>query len=520
MANSKQIKNIRVSDVISNSEIEKWENGSIITISAGTGKGKSYFIKNILLSYARQENKKILMLIHRSNCVEQFRQEIRRDGKEKYIDIMTYQAIESREINHCGVDMSKYKYICCDEFHYFLSDASFNKTTDISFDNIMNQNNAIRIFMSATGGDIKRYMERIKKLKIINYEIPLDFSFIESLTFFNKDSTLENFIEELIEKDHKAIFFIQSAEKAYKLYKKYESYSLFNCGKNNPNYYKYVNENKINQMLIDEKFSELILITTSCMDAGVNIIDERVQHIVVDIKDIGSLIQCIGRKRIQKDEQIHVYIKTINNQQLGGLETRTKKDIEMADYLRKHTVKEYMDKYPRSYDKLNIVYDESAIVNGVKDDNSCIKKINELMYFKKKIDIAEYQMMRIKWGEFGYCKQLAHLFGFYNKEHNSFNYRTINEDNTLVTYLNKMVGEVMLQCKDRSELIEKINLRGDGKLRCSREALNIELETRELNYVIREFKTSRVIDGKKKNFKSAWVVEKIQDDDHYHPKRA
>lgn len=333
MANSEQKKRLRVANVVDNFEIEQWEDGSIITISAGTGTGKSYFVKNTLFSHAKDEGKKILMLIHRTNCVDQFKAEIKRDGKEKYIDIMTYQAIESRELNHCGLDMSQYKYIVCDEFHYFIGDASFNKTTDISFENIMKQTHATRIFMSATGNSMKRYMNSVRKIKTIDYEIPLDFSFIGALTFYNKDDTLYAFADEAIRKNNKAIFFIQSAKKAYELYKKYEKYAMFVCGKID-SHYNNVDAEKLNSMLTEEKFHDLFLITTSCLDAGVNIIDKELKHIVIDIKDIGSLIQCLGRKRIQGDEKIYAYIKTINNQQLGGLETNTKKNIVMANYLR------------------------------------------------------------------------------------------------------------------------------------------------------------------------------------------
>ena len=492
-------KKLRVGDIISNQQIEQWKDGSIITISAGTGAGKSYFVKNILFSYAKDEGKKILMLIHRTNCVDQFKAEIKRDGKEKYIDIMTYQAIETRELYNHGLDMSQYKYIVCDEFHYFIGDASFNKTTDISFENIMRQTHATRIFMSATGDSMMRYMNRVRKIKTIDYDIPLDFSFIDTLTFYNKDDTLYAFADEAIQMNHKAIFFIQSAKKAYELYKKYEKYAMFVCGKSD-DHYNYVNAEKLNNMLIEEKFNELFLITTSCLDAGVNIIDKDLRHIVIDIKDIGSLIQCMGRKRIQGEEKIHVNIKTINNQQLGGLETNTKKNIQMADYLRKHTLEEFFEKYPRDYDKSNIIYDEYV------GNNNFIKKVNELMYFKRRFDISEFGFMKT-WGKFGYCKYLANKFGFYDEDSDSFLYRTINEDHSLVTYLESIIGKVMLMRRDRKELIEKINLRGDGRLRKNCEALNIELATRELNYQIIEFETSRMIDGKKKNFKSAWRVE-------------
>ena len=51
----------RISDIISVEEINKWKVNDVITISAKTGTGKSYFIKNILSSYAK-ENYNITLL--------------------------------------------------------------------------------------------------------------------------------------------------------------------------------------------------------------------------------------------------------------------------------------------------------------------------------------------------------------------------------------------------------------------------------------------------------------------------
>lgn len=94
-----------------------------------------------------------------------------------------------------------------------------------------------------------------------------------------------------------------------------------------------MDQNKIKSILINQRFQEQFLITTSCFDAGINIIDPEVKHIVVDIVDIGSLIQCIGRKRIQNEsDQINVYIKVINNQQLAGLRRSIQQKVAMADY--------------------------------------------------------------------------------------------------------------------------------------------------------------------------------------------
>lgn len=490
----------RVTDLIKYDDIRNWKENDIISIKAGTGVGKSYFIKNQLYAFAKLNNKKILFLVHRTNCKNQFVDEIVKDRKIDIIDIRTYQAIENVIMNKGIFDLSQYQYIVCDEFHYFISDASFNITTDISLNKILQQQKAIKIFMSATGDYVKNYIKNIKKLDIINYELPITYDFIKKLTFFNSDETLENFIEECIKKNGKGIFFIQSAEKAYNLYSKYKSNCLFNCSKSNTNYYKYIDEKKISDMLKNEKFNENILITTTCLDAGVNIIDIDLKHVVCDVEDIGTLIQCIGRKRIQDEkDKIYLYVKSISNQQLGGKETQLKNKIKKADFLREHTVKEYIEEFPRSFDYNNIVYDET-----IDDENNCTKKINELMYFKCNCDICDIEIIKT-YGKYGYNKFLANKFEIEN-------YRLIEEEKNndkLEKFLESMIGKVMLQVKDRKELIEKIDLKSNGKLLKRLTNLNGALEERNISYRIIEFPVSKMINGKQKRYPTAWKIEKL-----------
>lgn len=479
----------RVSEIITTQEIKKWKRNNIITITAGTGVGKSYFIKNILYAFAKKKKKKILMLIHRTNCVNQFKAEIKRDNKQDVIHIKTYQSIENKEIN-----FKEYYYIICDEFHYFMSDASFNITTDISLNKVLEQKNKVKIFMSATGNYVQKYLNNIKKYETIDYEIPIEFNFIKHLSFFNKMQTLEEFIKECIEKKDKAIFFIQSAKEAYQLYNKYKEYSLFNCSKSNTKYYKYVDEEKINNMLVNERFEENILFTTSCMDAGVNIIDKELHHIVCDIKDLGTLIQCIGRKRIQSDnDYVNIYIKSLTNNQLGGMKTQLSKRIEKAEFLKGHTVKEYILKYPRQNDYSNIVYDET-----VKEENKGKKKINELMYFKNLIDISIIDIMLLKKNKYAYNKYIVDLLG-----KNFDEVRILEESykaDTLENYLNDMIGKKIFK-EDQHELIEKISLKVDGKIQKSYSKLNEGLKMINLPFIIIP---------KKSNDKRYWIIDKIE----------
>ncbi len=494
----------RISDKITIEDIKKWNN-KVITILAGTGAGKSHFIKNTLYKFAKSNNKKILMLIHRSYCVDQFKEEIEEDKKTDVIHIKTYQSIESLLSKHKKYfNFSEYQYIVCDEFHYFMSDAAWNKTTDISLNMILAKTHTTRIFMSATGDYMKKYINGEKKIDTIDYKFPIKFKFIKTLTFYMKDETLEYFIENIIYNKNKAIFFIQSVEKAYNLYKKYKDNCLFSCSKSN-SYYKYVDNIKINQMLTNKGFEESVLITTSCLDAGVNLEDINIKYVIIDIEDIGSLIQCLGRKRIQNDkDNIELYVKTISNQQLGGKKTKLNSKIKMADFLKEHTVKEYIEEYYKKYDESNIVYDDT-----VYEDDKGTKKVNELMYFKCKYDIDDINNM-LKKGKYGYCRYLAKLFGF--TKNGYYNYDVFEDKDikkSLDEYLNSIVGTVMYQVSDRKELIEKIDVRSDGKQLKKIYNLNGALEEMQLPYRIIEFTTSKIIDGKKKNFNAAWKVEKL-----------
>ncbi|KOO46411.1 hypothetical protein [Priestia koreensis] len=504
----------KISDAITKKEIENWKPGEIIFIKAGTGKGKSYFIKNRLYEFAKKINKKILMLVHRRDCGTQFQGEIDAGNKSDFIHIKTYQYIEFHAEKF---DFSQYQYIVCDESHYYISDAAFNKTTDIGLEAVLKQRDKVKIFMSATGDKIERYLANRKGLNPRHYPSKelekefLNFNFIKTLSFFKKDETLEGFVQTAIRDKIKAIFFIHNAEKAYKLYSKYKEHCLFNCSKHNKRYYQYVNAEKIDEMLHNERFDSLILITTTCMDAGVSIKDKELKDIVCDVKDTDTLIQCIGRKRIlDETDKLNLYIKNISNQQIGGTQTKLNRKLKKADFFREYGTKKYIEKYGRDPDSHSIVYDEVT-----DDENKGIKKLNELMYYKCKLDVFEIEIMKTH-KYFHYANYLAYILGFYDKEFDDFSYNFIEDTNDqieLESYLDSMVGRVMLSRKDRTELIEKINVRDGNNNRLLRNIniLNGKLQETKMNYIIEQFETSRIIHDKKRNFKQAWKVRRLCD---------
>lgn len=485
----------RITDIIQTKDISSWTAERPVIISAGTGSGKSYFIKNTLYEYAKARGQKILMLIHRKACVDQFRQELVDAGKQDVVTVETYQKIEYRELKEENIDLEKYDYIVSDEFHYFISDASFNNTTDISLQKILDTKSAVKIFMSATGKYVERYLALYIKVEPIKYELKTEHSGLEQLYFYYGEEDLVEFAKELIDKNLKGIFFIQSVNQAYSLYKNVQAHALFCCSKQNT-YYKYVDEKKIEKMLKEEKFHENILITTTCLDAGINLIDTELKHVFVDVNDIDSLVQCVGRKRIQNKEDTFVlYIRGKNNQQLGGKKSSLKKDIEMADFLKEHTVKELIEQYPRQYDKSKIIYDVK-----VEDKEICTKKINELMYLKKQFDLEEIGNI-ISIGKNGYCKYISGIFGKYDYIDVAGNYKICN-------YLENHVGQEMLTRPDRKELIDTLNIRNNGKLLTGRNIINGFFKDENLPFKIKEFMTNRQRDGKAKKYKHVWKIIK------------
>ena len=148
-----------------------------------------------------------MLLVNRRRTKEQFEL-----GNTTNIRIKTYQALEKRLKDEEEIRVSD--YIICDECHYFTADAKFNAGTDLSLQWILNQNNSIKIFMSATPEGFIYLLS--KHQSYANYipesiHLPTDYSYIESLSFFRQDNDLnvmKEIARDVLDTDRNAIFFI------------------------------------------------------------------------------------------------------------------------------------------------------------------------------------------------------------------------------------------------------------------------------------------------------------------------
>lgn len=492
-----------VSDIISTEDIRDWDTEEIVIIQAGTGKGKSYFIKNVLYQYAKERGYKILYLVHRRNLLDQFKTELERDNKLDTIDLRTYQSVEAYFIKNAEYTdkqnrldlLLNYDYIICDEFHYFCGDSKFNNQTDISFKNLFLCKNAIKICMSATPDEMFQIMAAVAKrygMRYKKYKIEADYSKMYDLIFYDDKEMHQKILSNVLDGE-KAIVFCDAKE-AYNLHLQFPD-SLFLCSSNNTNYYKYVDTDAVSKMLVEEKFTTKFLFTTTCLDAGVNLRDFAIKTIIVDVGDIGSLIQCVGRKRIIEnvavqgcDDYYNLYIHRHDNKQINGWRTNLQKKIEEADLFYREPLEHYK-KYGRNDNRNSIIYFNK------KGEG----KINWLRYYKTQYDINLFTAMIDDYEQFGYCRYLATVFGksYYDRNGNIKYKYHIENQHTQELYLKllEMSGGMrtdtvyMYKKSDKIPLIQAIGLKDKkGQYVMNREKLNAYLWECGLDYQIQKIR--------------------------------
>ena len=167
-----------VSDKITEKDIASWRAKIPVIISAPTGSGKNTFIQKTLLKYAIEnkqgERDRVLVLSNRIALNRQSKQKLAEqvvqytgeyghlerlkeyytaEGSDKLcydfgpVTICSYHQLWERKL----LDTRKFKYIICDECHFFTNDATFNPHTDSILRYIVNNcQDSIRIYMSAT----------------------------------------------------------------------------------------------------------------------------------------------------------------------------------------------------------------------------------------------------------------------------------------------------------------------------------------------------------------------------------
>lgn len=288
---------------------KEWKNTKII-LDGGTGSGKTYFIQNVLIPYAKSMRKKVLYLCNRRTLYDELLIELK---KHPNVELLLYQILQEHLRN--DEPIGHYDYIIADECHYLYTDAPFNEYTDLAYNFLLNQKNNVVIFMSATA---PAFFKDLRQFKIVEkkniFVVKKDYSYVKNVYFYQADD-LVNVIDDILQKhpNDKMIVFVNSMDRLKDLHDVYEDIAYFMCSKSTKR--KDVLAICTNDCIVQYDmdyitFDRKILFATKALDNGVNIKDTAITHVFCEIFDIDSAIQAIGRKRcIGENDTCNFYFK-------------------------------------------------------------------------------------------------------------------------------------------------------------------------------------------------------------------
>lgn len=442
--------------------MDSWCQGDIITIHAGTGAGKSHWVKHSLYEKAKSEGKKILFLLHRLACIKQFQKEIDKDGKSDVIKIKTYQGFDHVADEYYTLDIDYDGYIVSDECHYFISDAGFNDRTDKTMRRILDNRKATKIFMSATANWINCHLDKLSYITL-KYDFEPNFDFISNLFFFNQESSITDIVDSV---EGKVLLFINKRAMELKLSQNYDD-ALFYCGKGN-DLYPFVDEVKIENIFETGRMPCNKLFTTSALDTGLNLIDENLNTIIIsNITELAVIKQCIGRRR---HGSVNVYI---HNPHPNTLYYRARENDKFGEQLRKlskHGLSAYLKEVApaANYEAYEIFQDLGYIEEYMRDIN--INRIYRYEHLSNELsDYIERDFTDVV------SEALDTDYSLYEEE---------AQLNTILSYLNK-IKDKYLMSDEKEALIQLLNVRGSNNAqRTTRQPLNDWLNEKDIPFII------------------------------------
>ncbi|MGN8633020.1 hypothetical protein ACTNEW_15935 [Blautia sp. HCP3S3_G3] len=246
----------------------------------------------------------------------------------------------------------------CDEAHFFLADAEFNLYTDVVYEYIFNRVHSTVIYMTATYknifGRIEKDIKKNNESNPLKYYLPTDYNYVEKVLWFKgQKGSVKGIVDKILREspDEKIMYFCNSLTKMQKFYLDYSPdkgmgeddkfiqdsplrFMKFMCSnydedeedgdkkekskekkksKTRKDKNQFIRKHCSDDAIYyDNKtggytFDGRVLVTTKVLDNGVDFKDKKIRHIICDVFDIESAIQCLGRKRILDENDTCVF---------------------------------------------------------------------------------------------------------------------------------------------------------------------------------------------------------------------
>lgn len=345
-----------------------WLPSNRVFISAGTGRGKNTFIKNELLKHIGSA--KAVIFENRDSLMQQQITDIIAEvgpqhlkfmdlsneseiycGDSSNIMIISYQTAALKcltEEKHFIQFCTEAKYLIFDEAHYILDDAPFNKGINFFVNTFLAPAafpNAVKLFLSGCMEEFYAFTQRLypftntpnnlhmekeafdknplahqigRSIEVSTscvdvLSMPTDYSYIQPYRYQELMDICPLICESGCEE--KWLAFVNSIEDGCALYailKDKLGGSVRFLHSKNKN--KKENEDTYYALIHTSRFDCRVLISTTVIYNGVNVIDPAVNHIVLPFTTVPIMKQLIGRKRMKEGECVNVYFQDVTKE--------------------------------------------------------------------------------------------------------------------------------------------------------------------------------------------------------------
>lgn len=368
-----------ITELIS-TDFKEWETGDKVILDAGTGSGKTTFCIDILGRYAKEKNAKLLYICNRTNLKNQVLKAVFAADLNDTIYVTTYQSIQST-LYRGDNKLEEYDYLISDECHFFFSDASFNRQTDLSYRYVMGFQ-GVTLFASATANKFFDFLEDSGIVKKQNrYISKREYGYVNDLTFYRKADLVEllNRIITDTKKD-KILVFLNSTERMKEMHTIFGESAEYIYSKSNREMKKHLKLSSLK----NEQFEARILFATKVIDNGINFCDSDLNHIFCELVDADGIIQAFGRKRCVPHEhnECHFYIRERTAGEIRGMLNRLEPEL-----IAQKIYRENPDRFRREYSDSDL---NMNIFRPSFDKTDPELVFNRCRYVKNQMDYALY----------------------------------------------------------------------------------------------------------------------------------
>lgn len=401
-----------VSDILNFDAIDALNNEEDYLIKGRTNSGKTHWVKNELVPYCILNNKKLLILSHLTTLREQTRRDVKKGLEDNLLSgfdtdlvtITTYQKMVSDKKMYSVVrdntkyqeyDLDYYDYVVLDEAHFLTSGAWTNITVDF-LDILEESEKAIRIFMTATSQTLEEVLGYELKVLYENYS---DNEVVDTIEKTDNIKTMQN--EIIKNSNNKSLVFNRRIEEAINLHNSTKN-SSFLCSANNKDYKKFRNEAEYKNIIKNKKFESAVLYTTKFLEAGIDLIDEKINLICINgLFNKLEIQQQIGRVRKVDgaDNKARVIIVEPSRRQLSKIISRLEFEEILYEEYKGWGIKDILECRINKFMNPSYVY----------IDNDGLAKVDETKAIQVTHDLKWYKHIR----DVGYAEAIAELFNIY-----------------------------------------------------------------------------------------------------------